>query len=384
MHTETWAMIDIRTTLKQAAEAYKSGDKATAQRLCLDILTVDPTHPDTLFLSSFLTDVPARQVTLLQMALERDPNHVRSRSRLAKLTAEASLPAAHVAPSSPQTPAFSAPITSVPPRPAPVPASSARPPIAPLPIIPLDAKPKPGLQTNSARRRGAGATLLMGLLAIVLVVVAAGVALTLLSRRDQGTGVAGTTANIVVVTRTPTATLAPSETPAVTSTPVMQIVSVATVPASARTGPGSRNEPVPLGAPFPLTRDGTPVLTLRIDDVIRGEEAARRLTQASPLNPEPASGYEYLLLRVVARLDPDAERAQINAEDFVGFSGDALHPIDAEFIYPPPPELNTSFGSPGSETSGWVVVSVPAGDPAPLVQFSSAQWPDGIYFATAR
>ncbi|MCC7208732.1 MAG: hypothetical protein IT323_15600, partial [Anaerolineae bacterium] len=57
------AMIDIRATLKQAADAYKAGDKAAAQRLCLDILTEDPTHPDALFLSSFLTDIPARQVT---------------------------------------------------------------------------------------------------------------------------------------------------------------------------------------------------------------------------------------------------------------------------------------------------------------------------------
>jgi hypothetical protein len=138
---------------------------------------------------------------------------------------------------------------------------------------------------------------------------------------------------------------------------------------------------VPLGTPFTLTQDGAPVLTLRVDEVIRGDEAARRIEQASPLNPNLPQGYEYVLLRIVARLDPDADRVPVRPRDFVGFSQGALYPIDAEFLYPPPPDLDTSFGSPGTETSGWVIVWLPAGDAAALVQFGNPQWPEGVYFA---
>lgn len=383
-------MIDIRATLKQAAEAYKSGDKATAQRLCLDILTVDPTHPDTLFLSSFLTDVSARQITLLQMALEREPNHVRARARLEKLRAtSAALPVAHRAPPAPQTPAFSAPISSVPTRVAAAPAPRTKPPISPLPVVPIvaktaEAQPEVSRSVGQTRRRSAGPTVLAALLAIVTIVLAAGIALTLLNRRSPDAGAAAASSNIVLVTRTPTSTPAPSETPTATATAAALVAGEATVPPASRTGPGSQNQPVQLGASFTLTRNGAPVLTLRIDEVIRGEEATRRITQASPLNPKPPPAYEYVLLRIVARLDPEAERAQIKTGDFVGFSDGALHPIDAEFVYSPPPELNTSFGSPGSETSGWAAVWVTSGDAAPLVQFRNAEWQDGVYFATTR
>jgi hypothetical protein len=108
-------------------------------------------------------------------------------------------------------------------------------------------------------------------------------------------------------------------------------------------------------------------------EVIRGEEAWKRIHEASESNKPPASGTEYVLARVkfeyYARGTPGLCVHQLVPEQFTAYSADG-EDYKAASAVPPKPEMRKGLKS-GESLEGWVVFAIAAEDKGPLMSYSA-------------
>jgi len=108
-------------------------------------------------------------------------------------------------------------------------------------------------------------------------------------------------------------------------------------------------------------------------EVIRGEEAWKRIRAASAANKAAESGSEYILARIrfeyQARTIPGLCAHPLIAEQFTAYSasGEDYRPVS---IVPPKPELRKELKS-GESFEGWIVFMVAQQDKDPLMSYSA-------------
>jgi hypothetical protein len=115
-------------------------------------------------------------------------------------------------------------------------------------------------------------------------------------------------------------------------------------------------------------------MKITLVEVVRGEEAWKRIREASSSNKPPQSGMEYLVARVRyeyhARGTPGTCIHELTPGEFTAYSStgeDYTNPS----VVAPKPELRKGLKS-GDTFEGWVVFAVPQTDKAPLMSYSAA------------
>jgi hypothetical protein len=109
-------------------------------------------------------------------------------------------------------------------------------------------------------------------------------------------------------------------------------------------------------------------------EVIRGEEAWKRIQNASPANKPAEPGSEYVLARIrfeyQARELPGLCLHALLPEQFTAYSagGDEYRSV---WVVPPKPELRKDLKS-GESFEGWIVLMVSQQDRAPLLSYAAA------------
>ena len=108
-------------------------------------------------------------------------------------------------------------------------------------------------------------------------------------------------------------------------------------------------------------------------EVIRGEEAWKRIRAAAGSNKPAESGTEYLLTRVkfeyFARGTPGLCVHPLSPDEFTAYSANGEDYKTASVI-PPKPELRKGLKS-GESLEGWMVFAVPKEDKSPLMCYSA-------------
>jgi hypothetical protein len=109
-------------------------------------------------------------------------------------------------------------------------------------------------------------------------------------------------------------------------------------------------------------------------EVIRGEEAWKRIRSANSANKPADPGTEYLLARVkfeyFARGTPGLCVHPLSLEEFTAYSASG-EDYKAASVVPPKPELRKGLKS-GESFEGWLVFAVPKDDRAPLMCYAAA------------
>jgi hypothetical protein len=108
-------------------------------------------------------------------------------------------------------------------------------------------------------------------------------------------------------------------------------------------------------------------------EVIRGDEAGKRIRDASPVNKPAEPGSEYVLARIrfeyQARELPGLCVHPLLPEQFTAYSagGEDYRPVA---VVPPRPELRKDLKS-GEFFEGWIVFMVSQQDKAPLLSYAA-------------
>ncbi len=118
----------------------------------------------------------------------------------------------------------------------------------------------------------------------------------------------------------------------------------------------SLQDPAPFGAAV-----GTEEWWVQVAEVVRGEEAWRRIEGANLFNDPPAEGMEYVLVRVRVRYIGNRERPVGIDEGAFGLVGERGQKYDRPFVVPPAPALDVRL-FPGGAYEGWVVLQAAAGE----------------------
>src|SRR5688572_5527222 len=87
---------NVQNRLKQVVDLIKQKRVEEAQSHLRFLLQEHPNLADAWYLASFTVEQPSRQIQMLQQALQLNPNHARSKARLAKLRAAEIAPAVEV------------------------------------------------------------------------------------------------------------------------------------------------------------------------------------------------------------------------------------------------------------------------------------------------
>ncbi len=116
-------------------------------------------------------------------------------------------------------------------------------------------------------------------------------------------------------------------------------------------------------------------MKITLVEVVRGEEAWKRIREANPLNKAAQPGFEYVLARVkfeyYARGTPGLCIHQLSPEQFSACSSDGQDYALAEVV-PPKPEMRKAMKS-GETVEGWIAFSVSQQDKGPLMTYSADQ-----------
>ena len=114
-------------------------------------------------------------------------------------------------------------------------------------------------------------------------------------------------------------------------------------------------------------------MKIALQEVIRGEEAWRRIREANSSNKPAGPGSEYLLARIrfeyKARSLPGVCAHPLAPEQFIAYNanGEDYRPA---LVAPPGPEMRKNLKS-GESLEGWVVFEVSREDRAPLMSYSA-------------
>jgi len=114
-------------------------------------------------------------------------------------------------------------------------------------------------------------------------------------------------------------------------------------------------------------------LKMTVLEVVRGEEAWKRLQEADASNKPAAAGHEYILVRVrveyKARGTPGLCIHPLLPEQFTAYSADGEEYAAAAVVVPKP-EVRRRMKS-GDSLEGWVAFTVAQTDKAPLMSYSA-------------
>jgi hypothetical protein len=114
-------------------------------------------------------------------------------------------------------------------------------------------------------------------------------------------------------------------------------------------------------------------MKITVLQVLRGEEAWKRIKEAAVSNKPAAAGLEYILARVKfeyqARSIPGKCIHPLVPEQFMAYStsGEDYKPAS---VVPPKPEMRKGLKS-GDSLEGWLVFAVAKEDRAPLMSFTT-------------
>jgi hypothetical protein len=159
------------------------------------------------------------------------------------------------------------------------------------------------------------------------------------------------------------------------------LVSLALPAASAQTVGSSPSDPAPVGAMLAgivecgqgYTSHELYDMRITLLEVLRGDEAWKRLKQANASNKPPAPGFDYVLARIKfeyqARGTPGLCIHQLSPEQFTAYSANG-EDYKIVSVVPPKPELRKGMKS-GEAVEGWVVLMVSQQDKAPLMSYSA-------------
>ena len=110
-------------------------------------------------------------------------------------------------------------------------------------------------------------------------------------------------------------------------------------------------------------------------EVVRGEEAWKRIKEASPSNKAAEPGFEYVLARLkfeyYARGTPGLCIHHLSPQQFSSVSLEGQDYQIAQVVLPKP-ELRKAMKS-GETVEGWIAFSVAQQDKAPLMTYSADQ-----------
>ena len=108
-------------------------------------------------------------------------------------------------------------------------------------------------------------------------------------------------------------------------------------------------------------------------EVIRGEEAWKRIKDAGNSNKPPAPDKEYILARIrfeyYARGTPGLCIHQLDPDQFVAYSANG-DDYKAASVVPPKPNMRKELKS-GESHEGWIVFEVAKEDKEPLMNYSA-------------
>jgi hypothetical protein len=111
--------------------------------------------------------------------------------------------------------------------------------------------------------------------------------------------------------------------------------------------------------------------------IIRGDEAWKRIKAAGPSNEPPKAGLEYMLARVwfgfLARGKPGDCVYELNEEEFAAISSEGKEYKSASVVPPDPKLLGRKLSS-GDSVEGWAVFLAGKDDNKPLLTFSRSIW----------
>ncbi len=114
-------------------------------------------------------------------------------------------------------------------------------------------------------------------------------------------------------------------------------------------------------------------MKITLIEVIRGEEAWKRINAASESNKPSAPGTEYILARIkfeyYARGTPGLCVHQLVPEQFAAYSAKG-EDYAAVSVVSPKPEMRKELKS-GDSFEGWVVFAVAKEDKGPLMEYSA-------------
>jgi hypothetical protein len=114
-------------------------------------------------------------------------------------------------------------------------------------------------------------------------------------------------------------------------------------------------------------------MKITLVEVIRGEEAWKRIREASPSNKAAEPGLEYVLARVkfeyYARGTPGLCVHELKPDQFSAFSPDG-NDYQSPPVVTPKPEMRGSLHS-GESLEGWVAFLVSQQDKKPLMNYSA-------------
>lgn len=107
-------------------------------------------------------------------------------------------------------------------------------------------------------------------------------------------------------------------------------------------------------------------------EVLRGEKARNIVQRASPFNPAPKSGFDYVLARVQfefsARTSPANDTYNLSQNQFAATDADGREFSSASLVAYPQPPLSGNL-RPGQSLEGWVVFLAPQKVSKPLMVF---------------
>jgi hypothetical protein len=169
---------------------------------------------------------------------------------------------------------------------------------------------------------------------------------------------------------TATSPLSPAHTPTATVTPTVR---TAATPTPAAVPGQSRSHPASIGTS--LTFQGTELLLgdyearITLIEVVRGEEAWRRIREANQFNGPPRAGFEYILAKVKFEyLQGAADRQyDLNRVKFTAVSKDGKD-YETVIVVEPEPKLQANL-YPGASHEGWAAFQVEQIDAMPLLTF---------------
>jgi hypothetical protein len=151
--------------------------------------------------------------------------------------------------------------------------------------------------------------------------------------------------------------------------------------ASAQTAGSSPGNPAPAGTMLSgivecgegYTSHELYDMKIKLVEVVRGEEAWKRLKEASPANKPTDPAFDYVLARIrfeyYARGNPGTCIHPLGPDQFTAYSSsgeDYRNPA----VVAPKPELRKGLKS-GDIFAGWIVFQIPKQDKAPLMSYSA-------------
>jgi hypothetical protein len=162
---------------------------------------------------------------------------------------------------------------------------------------------------------------------------------------------------------------------------VLTIAAFACSGVSAETPGSSPTVPAPVGATVTgiiecgqgYTSHELYDMKITVVEVVRAEEAWKRILEASGSNKPPAPGFDYILARVkfeyYARGTPGLCVHPLVPDQFTAYSAAGDGYMSAAVVSPKP-EMRKDLKS-GETLEGWIVFSVNQQDMAPLMHYSA-------------